>query len=251
MSKHAPKVFISYSHDNVEHKKWVAALGVRLRENGVDAILDQWDLFPGEDIPAFMEKQLSECDFAILVCTKRYVEKANSGTGGVGYEKMIVTSELVKNMEISKFIPVIRQSGTHEVPKFIETKLFINFSKDSEFEVVFDELLRTIYRSSVSTKPPLGSVPSFKDGHKVVSKDSVDLPSHALVVFAFIARQYDSGQSSYWNSGRLIEFGMTGKLSIEAAFSILLAKGYLELDSDGDYVLSDFGKTEAIELDLV
>jgi len=89
-NKKSPIVFISYSHDSSEHKQWVANLGIRLRKNGVDAILDQWDLFPGDDVPSFMENKLSSCQYALLICTKRYVKKANAGIGGVGYEKMIV-----------------------------------------------------------------------------------------------------------------------------------------------------------------
>ena len=122
MAKQPPKVFISYSHDSSEHKQWVAHLSIKLRENGVDAILDQWDLYPGDDVPSFMEKHLPESDYAVLICTKRYVEKANSGEGGVGYEKMIVSAEMVENIDVGKFIPLIRQSGTTNVPKIIETK---------------------------------------------------------------------------------------------------------------------------------
>ena len=33
-------MFISYSHDSQEHKKWVLELAYRLRNNGIDAILD-------------------------------------------------------------------------------------------------------------------------------------------------------------------------------------------------------------------
>ena len=47
MAEH-PKVFISYSHDSPEHRRWVSELGAKLRDNGVDAILDQWDLGPGD-----------------------------------------------------------------------------------------------------------------------------------------------------------------------------------------------------------
>ena len=57
-----PKVFISYSHDSLEHKKWVNELGTRLRNNGVDAILDQWELQPGDDLPHFMETHLASSD---------------------------------------------------------------------------------------------------------------------------------------------------------------------------------------------
>ncbi len=54
-----PRVFISYSHDSQQHKKWVLDLATRLRNSGVDAIIDQWELQPGADIPHFMETNLA------------------------------------------------------------------------------------------------------------------------------------------------------------------------------------------------
>jgi len=50
-----PTVFISYSHDSEEHKNWVLQLATRLRLNGVDIILDSWNLKLGSDIASFME----------------------------------------------------------------------------------------------------------------------------------------------------------------------------------------------------
>ena len=41
-----------------------------------------------------------------MVYTRAYVEKANEGKGGAGYEAMIVTGEMLKNMGTTKFIPV-------------------------------------------------------------------------------------------------------------------------------------------------
>ena len=79
-----PRVFVSYSHDSAEHKGWVLNLATTLRHRGVDAVLDQWDLKPGKDLGHFMETNLVGCDFAIMVCTPNYVQKANAGTGGVG-----------------------------------------------------------------------------------------------------------------------------------------------------------------------
>lgn len=77
-----PKVFISYSHDTQNHKKWVLDLATRLRNSGIDAVLDQWELGPGDDLPHFMESNLAAADRVIMICTERYVEKANSGSGG-------------------------------------------------------------------------------------------------------------------------------------------------------------------------
>ena len=39
-----PEVFISYSHDNDEQKDWFLQLATRLRSNGVDVILDRWNI---------------------------------------------------------------------------------------------------------------------------------------------------------------------------------------------------------------
>ena len=52
-----PRVFISYSHDSAEHKKWVSELASNLVKKGIDVILDQWDLGFGDDVPKFMRKR--------------------------------------------------------------------------------------------------------------------------------------------------------------------------------------------------
>ncbi len=142
-----PKVFVSYSHDSQEHKKWVLDFATRLRNTGVDAILDQWDLKPGDDLPHFMERNLTLADRVLMVCTERYVEKANTGAGGVGYEKMIVTADLLKTIDSNKVIPLVRQKGTHALPTFLRSKLFLDFSRDDQFEFSFDELIRTLHNA--------------------------------------------------------------------------------------------------------
>jgi hypothetical protein len=40
----APRVFMFYSHDDQAHKDWVLGLATRLVANGVDVLLDQWDM---------------------------------------------------------------------------------------------------------------------------------------------------------------------------------------------------------------
>src|SRR5436189_1823946 len=94
----APRVFISYSHDTPAHKQWVLNVAIRLRQGGVDATLDQWDLRLGEDLARFMESGIRECDRVIVVLSVEYVRKANEGKGGVGYEKQIVTKQLIDDL---------------------------------------------------------------------------------------------------------------------------------------------------------
>src|SRR5436305_781177 len=98
----APTVFISYSHDTPAHKKWVGELASRLVEKGVEVVLDQWDLGLGDDVPKFMEKSVGEADRVLMICSETYVRKADDGKGGVGYEAMVVTGELVRKLETNK-----------------------------------------------------------------------------------------------------------------------------------------------------
>jgi len=70
-----------------------------LISNGIDVVIDAWNLRRGEDIPKFMEGGLSSADRVLMICTERYVEKAAGALGGVGYEKMIVTAEIIRDLE--------------------------------------------------------------------------------------------------------------------------------------------------------
>ena len=71
------KVFVSYSHDSPEHKRWVTDFSSNLVKNGIDVILDQWDLGLGDDVPKFMEKAVSSSDRVLMICTESYVRKAD------------------------------------------------------------------------------------------------------------------------------------------------------------------------------
>lgn len=158
-SNKIPKVFLSYSHDSLDHKKWVLDLARRLRNNGIESIIDQWSLGPGDDLPHFMEQNLAIADRVLMICTENYVRKANSGTGGVGYEKMIVTADLLKRIDSNKVIPLIRQSGTHEVPTFLQSKLYLDFSRDDQTELAFDDLVRAIHGAPLYVAPPVSNNP--------------------------------------------------------------------------------------------
>ncbi|WP_235896016.1 toll/interleukin-1 receptor domain-containing protein [Yersinia alsatica] len=98
MDKHTPKVFFSYSHDSQQHKDWVLALATRLEGNGIAVTLDQWDLKIGNDLPLFMESGLGDADRVVLICTDEYVRKANAMQRGVGYEKMIITAQIMNDL---------------------------------------------------------------------------------------------------------------------------------------------------------
>ena len=155
-----PKVFISYSHDSPGHKRWVSELAARLRHSGIDAILDQWDLGLGDDITRFMERGIVDADRVLVICTDKYVSKANADEGGVGYERMIVNAELVQNLGTDKFIPIIRQaSGKAKTPTFLGTRVYADFTSDSQFDAECEKLIRELHEMPLVERPPLGRNP--------------------------------------------------------------------------------------------
>lgn len=241
-----PKVFISYSHDSQEHKKWVLDLATRLRNSGVDAIIDQWELRPGDDLPHFMEKHLADSDFVVMVCTDKYVEKANSGTGGVGYEKMIVTADLLLNIDSNKVVPVIRQFGTNNVPTFLKTKLFVNFSNDDDYEFSFDELVRTFHGSPIFKKPEIGNNPFTPISETPPEKSGDGIREIMKIVIS----DFESGKD-YTDYKELIQRINMSRIMLDILLDDATKKGYFVLDSDSDIYLQTEGKKYAIQHKLV
>lgn len=156
----APKAFISYSHDSPAHKSWVLKLGSDLRAIGVDVVLDQWDLAPGQDVSLFMQKGIGEADRVVLVCSDSYVSKSEQGIGGVGYERLIVTGEVVRSIDTTKFIPILRGSNpARKIPAFLGPRLYIDFENDGDYDTRLIELAREIHGAPAVSKPMLGTNP--------------------------------------------------------------------------------------------
>lgn len=154
-----PKVFISYSHDSDSHRAWVRRLATDLRSAGIDATLDLWDLTPGQDIVAFMQTGITGSNRVLLICTDLYREKAEQGSGGVGYERLIVTSELVQNIDTRKFVPITRDNLSKRIPAFLGPRLYVDFCEDADYDARLVELLHELHGEPASTKPPIGPNP--------------------------------------------------------------------------------------------
>src|SRR5512139_1110368 len=69
-----PKVFIS--HASEDKARFVARFAARLRENGVDAWLDQWEMKPGDSlVDRIFEQGLKQAQAVILVLSAVSVQK--------------------------------------------------------------------------------------------------------------------------------------------------------------------------------
>lgn len=154
-----PCVFISYSHDTDDHKSWVRKLVDYLCGHGVDVVLDQYNLRLGDDLPFFMEQGLSNSQLVLCICSDSYVEKANAGKGGAGYEKKIMSADLMKDATKDYIIPIKRNNEKNKMPIFLSGSLYIDFDDDATFFQKYKELLKRIYDEDIKKRPPLGENP--------------------------------------------------------------------------------------------
>lgn len=148
-----PKVFISYAWESEEHRAWIKTLANHLLADGIEAIVDQYDLGLGDRLPQFMEESVTSADYVLIVCTPTYKAKADARCGGVGYEGHIISDELYSKRNERKFIPVLK-GGTFEecIPTFLAGKLGIDLSDGLDGEG-YENLIATLFH--VKRKPPV------------------------------------------------------------------------------------------------
>ena len=168
-----PKVFISYSW-TVQDK--TIELANRLLANGIDIILDVYDLKDGQDKYAFMEQSVNDptVNHVLIICDKTYAEKANARAGGVGDETVIITPEIYGNAEQTKFIPVIfekDENGNAYRPTYIKSRIYVDLSDENSYEAEYEKLLRDLYHKPLFQKPALGRKPEW------LENETVDLSS--------------------------------------------------------------------------
>lgn len=156
-----PIVFISYSWDSDSHKLWVKELATKLRCDGIDARLDQWETVPGDQLPAFMENAKTDSDFVLIICTPKYKIKSEKRIGGVGYEGDIITADVLYHKNHRKFIPILREGDWDEAaPSWLKGKKYIDMRSEKISMDKYNELLKTLYNENEKA-PPLGSKPNL------------------------------------------------------------------------------------------
>mgnify|MGYP004694839797 FL=1 len=167
-----PKVFISYSWHPEENKIRVQRLAERLMQDGVNVILDIWDLKHGHDKYVFMEQMVKDPDIkkVLVICNEDYALKADARKGGVGTESTIMSGDIYSLAEQTKFIPILMEwkNGEACLPTFLKSRMYIDMSSNETYELGYDQLLRDIYSKPLLRKPALGKMPSYLEADEPV-----------------------------------------------------------------------------------
>jgi hypothetical protein len=165
-----PKVFISYSQDSPEHNNLVLHLSNRLRGDGIDCSLDQYESSPAEGWPRWMDKHIHDSDFVLLVCTGRYYRRVmgdeSPGLGlGARWEGNLIYQYIYDaGTTNTRFIPILfSDCHINHVPTPLRGATYYWVDKSEGYE---DLLLRLKNQTKIE-KPNLGrlkalSIPDWK-----------------------------------------------------------------------------------------
>jgi hypothetical protein len=94
------RTFITYAQENEEFKSRILLLADRLRSDGVDVRIDQYEPHPPQGWPRWMEDQFLHADKIIVVPSKKYLDRYSQVDGegsGARFEAAILRSLLQKN----------------------------------------------------------------------------------------------------------------------------------------------------------
>lgn len=162
-SEKAPKVFISYAWAN---KNFVLRFAQDLTKDGIDVIIDEWNLKPGNDKYAFMESMVRDktIERVLIMCDRVYKERADNRQGGVGDETVIISPQLYQEMEQTKFVPIVLEhddEGNPCKPIYINSRIHFDFSSEDNYEYNYLQLLRFLYSEPYYIKPKIGQKPDL------------------------------------------------------------------------------------------
>ena len=142
----SPRVLVSYSHDSEEHKKWVITLVNKLRQDGVDARLADWNIKLGSDLSKNFMDELEKAEHILAICSAKYTKISENSGKELNGESTVLTTELVSTLDNNIIIPIIRNADDTGslLPTFLDSESALDFRADTNFEKHYSLLLATI-----------------------------------------------------------------------------------------------------------
>lgn len=158
------RVFISYAHESEAHNERVFELSERLRSEGVDCYIDQYEVSPPDGWPRWSRNQIRQADFVLVVCTETYGRRfegsESRGTGaGAKWEGAIITQELYDSEgSNTKFIAIVFVAeDVKHIPTEMRGGTYYVLTSESEY----DDLYRHLTNQPKAVKRELGRLRSL------------------------------------------------------------------------------------------
>ena len=148
MAQDHPIVLISYSHDSPAHAERVLALANRLRRDGIDCRLDQYETSALEGWPQWMERQIADADFVLVVCTATYLRREKGvETPGIGqgarWEAALILQLIYDADSLNKHVlPVLFAHEDREhIPSPLKRATYYVLDSDAGYDRLYRKII--------------------------------------------------------------------------------------------------------------
>lgn len=143
-----PRAFISHSHD--DNDRFVIRFAERLREKGIDAWADFWEMLPGDSlIDKIWSEGLKTCQVFIVVLSNSSIRSK--------WVREELNTGMVKKIENNTKLIAIRLDAC-EVPEPLRHTQWSDIADPANYDQEFERIVNSIFGQY--HKPPLGSVPA-------------------------------------------------------------------------------------------
>jgi hypothetical protein len=156
-----PRLFVSYSHDSPAHMDQVLALCDRLRHDGIDADLDQYESAAPEGWPRWTMRQIEQADYVLVICTETYRHRfdgteVEGGGLGVRWEGAVLAQVLYNQGAVtSRLIPVVfSPEDVEHIPTILQGMTHYGLGDEAGYE----HLYRRLTAQPAVPRPELGQL---------------------------------------------------------------------------------------------
>ena len=176
-----PKVFVS--HASEDKARFVVDFARRLRENGVDAWLDQWEMKPGDSlVDKIFEEGLRDARAVIVVLSRTSVLKP--------WVREELNASVVNRISRgTRLIPVVIDDC--EVPESLRSTVWQRVDDVNDYGESLQRILSAIF--DVNDKPTIGKTPARFGGAAPSIPGLTRVDDLALGVVASLVLDEDVG----------------------------------------------------------
>lgn len=145
----SPKIFLSHASEDKD--RFVLKFAEKLRNDGIDAWLDKWEMYPGDSlVDKIFKEGLKNADAVIIIISKNSINKR-------WVREELNVSMVKKINQGTKLIPVVIDGC--EVPECLSSTIWVKINDLNDYQTEYDRIVMTIYNHK--EKPPLGLPPKF------------------------------------------------------------------------------------------
>jgi hypothetical protein len=147
-----PKVFVC--HASEDEDRFVLEFGRKLRERGIDAFVDEWEIGPGDSlVRRIFEEGIGDAEAVIVVVSELSVNKP--------WVRQELDAAMVRHINgVSKLIPVVIGSiDESQIPETLKTIVWERIENLDDYDFELERIVMSIYGHR--EKPPLGEPPTY------------------------------------------------------------------------------------------